>query len=184
LLSLSRIEQKRQKFEFDLYPANRVIHDACDLLRPIAEKSQIRLFEDPAPDDALVFCDSEAVSQILSNLLDNAIKYTPAGGEITLGARPAGNMVEFFVRDTGIGIPPEDLPRLFERFYRVDKARSRELGGTGLGLSIVKHLVAAHNGTIRVESAPQKGSTFFFTLPVDESLLPVAPAGTGAEVTA
>ncbi|MBS1855070.1 MAG: HAMP domain-containing protein [Acidobacteria bacterium] len=184
LLSLSRIEQKRQKFEFDLHPANQLIHDAFDLLRPIAGKSDIRLFEEPAPEDTFVFCDSEAVSQILSNLLDNAIKYTPAGGRITVGARPAGSMVEFFVRDTGIGIPTEDLPRLFERFYRVDKARSRELGGTGLGLSIVKHLVAAHNGTIRVESAPQKGSAFYFTLPVEESGLPQAPAGTGAEVTA
>ena len=76
--------------------------------------------------------------------------------------------MEFFVRDTGIGIPAEDLPRLFERFYRVDKARSRELGGTGLGLSIVKHLVAAHNGTMRVESRVSEGSTFFFTLPVNE----------------
>ena len=81
-----------------------------------------------------------------------------------MGARPAGHFVEIFVRDTGIGIPDEDLPRLFERFYRVDKARSRELGGTGLGLSIVKHLVAAHNGAMRVESR-DKGSTFFFTLP-------------------
>ena len=75
--------------------------------------------------------------------------------------------MEFFVRDSGIGIPEEDLPRLFERFYRVDKARSRELGGTGLGLSIVKHLVAAHNGTTRVESVLRQGSTFYFTLPVD-----------------
>jgi two-component system phosphate regulon sensor histidine kinase PhoR len=76
--------------------------------------------------------------------------------------------VELYVRDTGTGIPAEDLPRLFERFYRVDKARSRELGGTGLGLSIVKHLVALHNGTVRVESQVNAGSAFFFTLPVDE----------------
>src|SRR5262249_5980117 len=165
LLTLSRVEQKRQKFEFEPHLANRLIHDAFELVRPIAEKSDIRLIEERAPEDTEVFCDSEAVSQILSNLLDNAIKYTPAGGQITVGARTAANeMVEFFVRDTGIGIPEEDLPRLFERFYRVDKARSRELGGTGLGLSIVKHLVAAHNGAARVESKTGQGSTFLFTL--------------------
>ena len=118
-----------------------------------------------------VCCDSEAVSQILSNLMENAIKYTPAGGQISVGALSLGSMVEFFVRDTGIGIPEEDLPRLFERFYRVDKARSRELGGTGLGLSIVKHLVAAHNGTTRVESRVHEGSTFSFTLPVNQDTL-------------
>ncbi len=92
-------------------------------------------------------------------------------GRITVGARPAGRFVELYVRDTGAGIPPEDLPRLFERFYRVDKARSRELGGTGLGLSIVKHLVALHNGTVRVESRVNMGSTFYFTLPVSEAEL-------------
>ena len=171
LLTLSRVEQKRQKFEFDMHAANALIHDAFELVGPIARKSRIELVEEPAPDDALVCCDSEAVSQILSNLLDNAIKYTPAGGKIAVGARPLGTMVEFYVRDTGAGIPEEDIPRLFERFYRVDKARSRELGGTGLGLSIVKHLVAAHNGTIRVESFVHHGSTFFFTLPVDETTL-------------
>ena len=171
LLTLSRIEQKRQKFEFDLHPVNALIHDAVELIEPIARKSLLQVVEEPAPDDAFVWCDSEAVSQILSNLMDNAIKYTPAGGTITVGARPQGSVVEFFVRDTGAGIPEEELPRLFERFYRVDKARSRELGGTGLGLSIVKHLVAAHNGTARVESRVHEGSIFFFTLPVDEAAL-------------
>jgi two-component system phosphate regulon sensor histidine kinase PhoR len=91
---------------------------------------------------------------------------------VTVGALAREHDAEVFVRDTGIGIPAEDLPRLFERFYRVDKARSRELGGTGLGLSIVKHLVAAHNGTVWVESVAQQGSTFYFTLPADESALP------------
>jgi two-component system phosphate regulon sensor histidine kinase PhoR len=171
LLTLSRVEQKRQKFEFDIHSANALIHDAFELVSPIARKNYIELVEERAPEDAVVCCDSEAISQILSNLLDNAIKYTPAGGKITVGAKAIGPMVEFFVRDTGAGIPEEDLPRLFERFYRVDKARSRELGGTGLGLSIVKHLVAAHNGATRVESAVQQGSTFYFTLPVDEAAL-------------
>ena len=99
-----------------------------------------------------------------------------------MGAHPAGSFVEVWVRDTGIGIPPEDLPRLFERFYRVDKARSREMGGTGLGLSIVKHLVAAHGGAIRVESQVNQGSTFYFTLPVDEPA--VVPEQLNPEFTA
>jgi two-component system phosphate regulon sensor histidine kinase PhoR len=171
LLTLSRIEQKRKKFEFEVHFANTLIHDAVEMLRPIAGKNDIRLVEEPAPEDSVVWCDPEAVSQVLSNLLDNAVKYTPSGGQITVGAHPIGAAVEFFVRDTGIGIPEEDLPRLFERFYRVDKARSRELGGTGLGLSIVKHLVGAHNGATRVESAVGQGSTFFFTLPVEEAAL-------------
>jgi two-component system phosphate regulon sensor histidine kinase PhoR len=169
LLTLSRIEQKRQQFEFDSHLVDGLLKDAMDQVRPIAEKSDIRLEEDSPPEGTQAWCDSEAVSQVLSNLLDNAIKFTPAGGRITVGARPAGRTVEVYVRDSGIGIPAEDLPRLFERFYRVDKARSRELGGTGLGLSIVKHLVAALHGTTRVESAVGQGSTFFFTLPADEA---------------
>jgi two-component system phosphate regulon sensor histidine kinase PhoR len=176
LLTLSRIEQKRQKFEFEPRRVNSLLQDAVDMVRPIAAKNQVALELAPLPADAEAWCDSEAVSQILSNLLDNAIKYTPAGGRITVGVRPDGRFLEVFVRDTGIGIPPEELPRLFERFYRVDKARSRELGGTGLGLSIVKHLVAAHGGNTRVESEVNRGSTFYFTLPVDE------PAEAGAEL--
>lgn len=171
LLTLSRIEQKRQKFEFDVHRVNDLLRDAVELMTPMAEKNQVRLSEEPAPAGAEVWCDSEAVSQILSNLLDNAVKYTPAGGCITVGARESGRFFELYVRDTGVGIPAEDLPRLFERFYRVDKARSRELGGTGLGLAIVKHLVAAHNGATRVESRVNEGSTFFFTLPASEAEL-------------
>jgi two-component system phosphate regulon sensor histidine kinase PhoR len=171
LLTLSRVEQKRQKFEFQPFRAAGLLQQAIELMRPMAEKGAIRLELEPASADADVWCDSEAVSQILSNLLDNAIKYTPAGGRITVGAEVHGRFVELHVRDTGIGIPAEELPRLFERFYRVDKARSRELGGTGLGLSIVKHLVAAHNGATRVESRTGEGSTFFFTLPMDETAL-------------
>ncbi len=106
-------------------------------------------------------------------MLDNAIKYTPDGGRVTVGARPLdGPMVEIFIRDTGLGIPPQDLPRLFERFYRVDKARSRALGGTGLGLAIVKHLTRAQGGDVRVESQPDHGSTFYFTLPAQDLGLP------------
>ena len=171
LLTLSRIEQKRQNLEFESHPVNALIREAVDVVRPIAEKNSIRLETEAVQDGAMVWCDVESVSQVLSNLLDNAIKYTPSNGTITVGARPVGRFVELYVRDTGAGIPAEDLPRLFERFYRVDKARSRELGGTGLGLSIVKHLVALHNGTVRVESGVNTGSTFYFTLPVSEAEL-------------
>ena len=168
LLSLSRIELKTQEFRFAPHAVNELVAEVLDTILPIAEKKSVELKQELAPDGTPVFCDSEALYQILSNLLDNAVKYTPAGGGITVGVRvlPPGAMLEMFVRDSGIGIPADDQPRLFERFYRVDKARSRELGGTGLGLAIVKHLVRAHGGEVRVESRPQQGSTFFFTLPV------------------
>ena len=141
-------------------------------MRPIAEKKDIQIVIEDGPPNAEVFCDSEAVHQVMSNLLDNAIKYTPEEGKIIVGSRKTkegeDEMLEFFVRDSGMGIPAEELPRLFERFYRVDKARSRQMGGTGLGLAIVKHLVRAMGGRVRVESEPGHGSTFLFTLPVHD----------------
>jgi two-component system phosphate regulon sensor histidine kinase PhoR len=106
-----------------------------------------------------------AVEQILINLTDNAIKYTPEGGRVTVSAERRGEQVQLIVEDTGPGIPEEHHVRLFERFYRVDSARSRELGGTGLGLSIVKHLALANGGDVRVESTVGKGSRFIVTLP-------------------
>jgi two-component system, OmpR family, phosphate regulon sensor histidine kinase PhoR len=116
-----------------------------------------------------VLADREAIHQVFSNLIDNAMKYGRSGGRIVLGARPAKRGiefgVEFYVQDFGAGIPSEHLPRLFERFYRVDKARSRESGGTGLGLAIAKHIMLAHDGSIRAESELNHGSTFLFTLP-------------------
>ena len=113
-----------------------------------------------------VSADRDRLAQIFINLVDNAVKYTPEGGRVTVSARPvAGGRVEVTVADTGIGIPPADLPRITERFYRVDRARSRELGGTGLGLAIVKHLVLAHGGELWIESEPGRGTTVRFTLP-------------------
>jgi len=173
LLTLSRVELGQQELKFALYYVNRLLTDNLDGMRPIAGRRGVQLVLDRAPENAEVFCDAEAVHQILTNLLDNAIKYTPDGGTVTVGARPLGagdasTRVEFFVRDTGPGIPADDLPRLFERFYRVDKARSRALGGTGLGLAIVKHLARSQGGEVRVESQVDKGSTFFFILPVHD----------------
>ncbi|MFN7920961.1 MAG: ATP-binding protein [Bryobacteraceae bacterium] len=172
LLTLSRIELKTQRFQFASYYVNTLVTDCVDSLRPIAAKKSIRLVVEKAPAEWEVFCDSKAIHQALGNLLDNAVKYTPEGGDVFAGARLPGSgdpsYVEFYVRDSGIGIPSDELPRLFERFYRVDKARSRELGGTGLGLAIVKHLVRAHHGDVNVESTIGKGSTFSFTLPVHD----------------
>src|SRR5262249_50792019 len=108
----------------------------------------------------------EYVERAVSNLLDNAIKYTPAGGDVYLTARQQNHSIIIEVRDTGIGIPAADIPRIFERFYRVDRSRSREMGGTGLGLSIVKHVAQVHRGTIDVMSSPGNGSTFRLTIPI------------------
>ena len=113
-----------------------------------------------------MLADRDRLAQIVINLVDNAVKYTPEGGRVTVQAQQsADGQVEVDVIDTGIGIPPADLPRITERFYRVDKARSRELGGTGLGLAIVKHLVFAHGGQLRIESEPGRGTTVRVTLP-------------------
>ena len=188
LLALSRIEMKRQEFRFATYRVNELLADVLDTIRPIANKKQIALTQEIAPAGTEVYCDSEALYQILSNLVDNAVKYTPERGGITIGMKfcppsKGPRMLEFFVRDTGVGIPAEDQPRLFERFYRVDKARSRELGGTGLGLAIVKHLVRTHGGDVRVESELDKGSIFFFTLPM-EVMEPVAAPDLHPEFTA
>ncbi|HVH72448.1 MAG TPA: ATP-binding protein, partial [Candidatus Dormibacteraeota bacterium] len=112
-----------------------------------------------------IAADRQRLTEVLQNLLDNAIQYTPVGGQVTLEARADSSEVTFTISDTGIGIPLADQPRIFERFYRVDVARSREIGGTGLGLAIAKHLVEVHGGRIWVESEVGKGSRFCFTVP-------------------
>jgi two-component system phosphate regulon sensor histidine kinase PhoR len=176
LLTLSRLELRTQEFRCASFHANELLADVVDTIQPIAAKKRISIHHERGPAACEIFCDSEAFYQVVSNLLDNAVKYTPEGGRITAGLKPVARednteWVEFFIRDTGMGIPAEEQSRLFERFYRVDKARSRELGGTGLGLAIVKHLVHAHGGAVRVESEIGQGSTFFFTLPVDHTEL-------------
>jgi two-component system phosphate regulon sensor histidine kinase PhoR len=112
-----------------------------------------------------ILADELLLEQAMLNLSDNAIKYTREGGTVTLSAQSKGSEVEVSVSDTGIGIASEHLPRIFERFYRVDKGRSREMGGTGLGLSIVKNIIEKHGGKVWAESELNEGSTFFFTLP-------------------
>ena len=132
--------------------------------RPSAAHHQLDFDADGALPELLI--DPLKISQVLGNLLDNALKYTPKGTRIAVTAKRQGAEIEVCVRDNGPGIPGEDLPHLFERFYRVDKGRSREKGGTGLGLSIVKHIVQLHGGRVRAESLFGQGTAFYFNLPV------------------
>jgi two-component system phosphate regulon sensor histidine kinase PhoR len=165
LLTLARVESGEQRFDVQAVLPGELLRDAVESFEKLARGHGVELrLEDSAPEP--VSADREAIHQVFSNLIDNALKYAAAGGQLVLGARPSEQGVEFYVRDFGGGIPSEHLPRLFERFYRVDKARSRESGGTGLGLAIAKHIVLAHEGTIRAESDLNHGSTFLFTLPL------------------
>lgn len=165
LLTLARVESGEQRFARQPVIPGELLHEAVENFGERARSQGIALqVEDSAPDP--VSADREAIFQVFSNLIDNAFKYAGTTGRIVLGARPSGRTVEFYVRDFGPGISSEHLPRLFERFYRVDKARSRESGGTGLGLAIAKHIVLAHGGTIRAESELNHGATFLFTLPL------------------
>ncbi len=165
LLTLARVESGEQRFDVQPVTPGELLHDAVESFQELAGSHGIELqVEDSAHDP--VNADREAIHQVFSNLIDNALKYAGTGGRLVLGARPVERGVEFYVRDFGVGISSEHLPRLFERFYRVDKARSRESGGTGLGLAIAKHILLAHGGAIRAESELNHGSVFLFTLPL------------------
>jgi two-component system phosphate regulon sensor histidine kinase PhoR len=186
LLSLARIESGTEMFEFRAVPVEPVIRACVERHRTRAEARRQTLVvandegdaagTRPADDSSngaatataaavAVYADEEALDQILDNLVDNAVKYTPEGGCIRVGWSLDGGQVCLQVADNGIGIPDQDLPRIFERFYRVDKARSREMGGTGLGLSIVKHLAQAMHGSVRAASTVGQGTTFTICLP-------------------
>lgn len=166
LLQLSRIESPLTRLDVRPIALAPLLDRARDLMEEKASAAGVVLNLEPAGDLPPVVGDAGAVEQILINLLDNAIKYTGAGGSVSLGAGQASGRVRIEVRDTGTGIPAVHLPRLFERFYRVDAGRSRELGGTGLGLAIVKHLAQMQGGEVGVESTPGRGSNFWFTLRV------------------
>jgi two-component system phosphate regulon sensor histidine kinase PhoR len=166
LLVLARVESGEQRFR--LRPVNPadLLHDAAETFSLVAREAHMELSVETVVDTP-IHADPEAIHQVLSNLISNAMAYARDGGRIVIGARDLEHAVEFYVRDFGPGIPSEHLPRLFERFYRVDKTRSRESGGTGLGLAIVKHIVLAHDGQVRAESQLGHGSTFYFTVPVN-----------------
>jgi len=165
LLELSRIEAKKVALKCVPADVSSVIRNTVSNFQGQIEKAGLKLDFTLPEKPVMAEIDRDIVQQVLVNLVDNAIKYTPAGGQIEIEVMEKEHDIVIVVRDTGMGIPPEDINRVFERFYRVDKARSREKGGTGLGLSIVKHLVDIHGGTVGVNSAPGQGSEFFFTLP-------------------
>jgi two-component system phosphate regulon sensor histidine kinase PhoR len=167
LLSLARLESGQEAYEHVPLALAAVLNSCVEGHRERAAAKQLTLRLDCGNLDAsvLVLADEEAVRPIFDNLIDNAIKYTPQGGSVCITCQASDGQVWVDVSDTGIGIPREDLPRVFERFYRVDKARSRELGGTGLGLSIVKHMVQSIGGQVSVESRVGVGSRFQVLLP-------------------
>jgi len=164
LLTLARVESGEHRFDVQPVTTSELLNEAVRSFQEMARSQQVELrVEDTAVTQ--VAADSEAIHQVFANLIENALKYGASGRLITLGARAGQADVEFYVSDRGPGIPSEHLARLFERFYRVDKARSRESGGTGLGLAIAKHIVMAHGGLIRAESELNQGSTFIFSVP-------------------
>lgn len=165
LLTLSRLESHSPGLRREPTPLADLLTSVMDDLRArsTADTHILSLAVDPAV--GLVPVDPIKIIQVCENLLDNALKYTPDGSRIDVTARPLGTEVEVCVRDNGPGIPEADIPHIFERFYRVDKGRSRDTGGTGLGLSIVKHIVQLHGGRVWVESELAKGTAFYFTLP-------------------
>ncbi|MBE7462812.1 MAG: PAS domain-containing protein [Planctomycetes bacterium] len=166
LLTLSRAEAQDGALEREVLDLREPIRDSARNLRITAEEKKIALSIEGCAEPLPLKGDYEAFRQAIDNLLDNAIKYTPAGGSVWVRAKRDGDDALVEVQDTGIGIDPMHQERIFERFYRVDKARSRELGGTGLGLSIVKHIAMALGGSVSVESFPGRGSHFRIRLPL------------------
>ena len=186
LLTLSDLELGRLGLQRTAVSAQAAIEAACEVVGEKARRGGVALRHEEAADLPPIDGDGDRVEQVLVNLIDNAVKYTPSGGSVTVTARRAGNgeregtpmrprpsadYVEIAVADTGIGIPSQELPRLTERFYRVDKARSRELGGTGLGLAIVKHIMQVHGGWMRIDSELGRGTTVRVAFPAAERTL-------------
>ncbi len=167
LLSLSRLEQGRGRpLAMERFDVESVCASSIDLVSDKAAKRGVKV-RLSVPEGLSIRGNQSLIEQAILNLLDNAVKYSRDGGTVGLEVRAIGGCVEISVKDQGIGIPAKELPRIFERFYRVDRARSRELGGTGLGLAIVKHIALAHGGEVLVESTIGVGSTFTLKLPPD-----------------
>jgi signal transduction histidine kinase len=164
LLDLSLIEAQEAPTRAPL-PIPLLVAEAVEAVQSAADSAGVPLRIDPRPPELELECDHRQLRSALVNLLDNAIKYSGPGQAVEIGATVDGDRVALTVRDHGIGIPTRDLERIFERFYRVDRARSRDTGGTGLGLSIVRHVAQAHGGEVTVVSREGEGSTFTLSIP-------------------
>lgn len=177
LLELSRIESGLTTMNIEPVGAELLVRETMARMLPLAQRHRVALRTEIQQGETRVAADSKQISRVLVNLVHNAVKFTPSGGIITIGTNTVdgGQFQRFYVRDTGVGIPTEDLPRIFERFYKVNRARSRDDfigpggGGSGLGLAIARHVVEAHGGTISAESSAGQGSTFAFTMPIARS---------------
>ena len=168
LLDLSRLESGEVPFQVEVVPLAPLVSRVISEISMGRSISDVRIEHDVSP-HLVAEADTERIHQVLFNLVDNAVRFTPPGGEIRVTARPDGGRVQVSVTDTGVGISPEHLPRVFERFYRVDPARSRDDGGTGIGLAIARSIVEAHGGRIVAKSDPGHGSAFTFDLPAVEA---------------
>ncbi|MHB1287038.1 MAG: sensor histidine kinase [Leptospirales bacterium] len=169
LLHLSELETGKAVLDYRTVSVSRQLGRLEELYRTIAMKKNLHFVVDPGPEGLTYEIDEGKMDLVLSNLVDNAIKYTGFNGKVTVGAHQEGADVVFEIRDTGVGIPRTDVDRVFERFYRVDRARSREMGGTGLGLAIVRHIVEILKGTVKVQSSPGEGSVFSVRVPLVQS---------------
>ncbi len=165
LLELSRIESEKARFAFEVINLDECIRGAVKLVEKRAEYKDIKVNYQPPGEALFIKGDGDLIMQVIINLLDNAVKYSPEGDSVDIEVENVGKYYKVHVIDKGQGIPSKEIPRIFERFYRVDKARSRKTGGTGLGLAIVKHIVENHEGQVGVLSAPGTGSDFYFMLP-------------------
>ncbi|HUF84104.1 MAG TPA: ATP-binding protein [Acidimicrobiia bacterium] len=168
LLDLSLIEAQEAPIR-ECVAVPSLLQESAERVHAVAEAAGIPLRVAPVSDDLIVTCDRAQVVSAITNLLDNAVKYSEAGEAIELGGEHEGDFVAIVVRDHGVGIPSRDLERIFERFYRVDRARSRTTGGIGLGLSIVRHVAQAHGGDVTVKSREGEGSTFCLRLPLSNA---------------
>lgn len=165
LLDMAKIEAGKHIQHQVLTDAGKIIKDLMALLEPRAEAQQIKLVH-KLDDLKTISADPKRIEEIFSNLITNAINYSPEGGTVTVSARCLNENVEIKVSDEGVGIPETEIPKIFDKFYRVKDPKTRKVTGTGLGLSIVKGIIEAHNGTIDVESVPGEGTTFRILLPL------------------